>query len=72
LADSDLYRLVPESPRYLIAKGKSDKALEVLAKAHAEGDVNSELVQIEFREIHDTIKYVILRAKYIHIPAFLS
>jgi len=48
--------MVPESPRFLIAKGKSEKALHILAKAHARGNVEDELVQIEFREIHDTIK----------------
>ncbi|TVY73599.1 Lactose permease [Lachnellula suecica] len=48
--------MVPESPRYLIAKGKSEKALSVLAKCHARGNEQDELVQIEFKEIHETIK----------------
>jgi hypothetical protein len=48
--------MVPESPRFLIAKGKDEKALQILAKAHGRGDVDNDLVQIEFREIHDTIK----------------
>ncbi|TVY23076.1 Lactose permease [Lachnellula hyalina] len=48
--------LVPESPRYLVAKGKTDRALHTLAKCHANGNIEDELVQIEFREIHDTIK----------------
>jgi len=48
--------LVPESPRFLIAKGKNEKALNILAKAHARGNINDELVQIEYREIHETIK----------------
>jgi len=48
--------MVPESPRYLIARGQDEKALRVLAKAHARGDDQSELVQIEFKEIHETIK----------------
>lgn len=47
---------MPESPRYLIAKGKTEKALHILAKCHAQGNVEDELVQIEYREIHDTIK----------------
>jgi MFS family permease len=47
--------LVPESPRSLIAKGKNEKALHILAKAHAGGDIQSELVQIEYREIKETL-----------------
>jgi len=47
--------LVPESPRYLIAKGKNEKALQILGKCHARGDVNDELVQIEYREIRETL-----------------
>jgi len=47
---------VPESPRYLIAKGKHQKALRIIANAHARGDENNELVQIEYQEIQQTIK----------------
>jgi MFS family permease len=47
--------LVPESPRYLITKGKNDQALRILGKCHARGDVNDELVQIEYREIRETL-----------------
>ncbi|KAE9366793.1 putative lactose permease [Stipitochalara longipes BDJ] len=47
--------LVPESPRYLIAKGKNEQALQILGKCHARGDVNDELVQIEYREIRETL-----------------
>ncbi|KUJ23713.1 putative lactose permease [Mollisia scopiformis] len=48
--------MVPESPRYLIAKGKNEKALNILAKAHANGNVEDELVQIEYREIRETLQ----------------
>jgi len=47
--------LVPESPRYLIARGHNEKALHVLAKAHAHGNIDDELVQIEYLEIRETI-----------------
>jgi len=47
---------VPESPRYLIAKGKHERALKILANAHARGNVQDELVQIEYEEIQQTIK----------------
>ena len=46
---------MPESPRFLIAKGKNEKALEVLGKYHGRGDVHDELVQIEYHEIRETI-----------------
>lgn len=48
--------LVPESPRYLIAKGKNEKALNILGKAHAQGNIEDELVQIEYREIRETLQ----------------
>jgi len=51
-----LIRFVPESPRYLTAKGKHEKALNILAKAHAQGNQEDEVVQIEYREIQETIK----------------
>jgi MFS family permease len=47
--------LVPESPRYLIAKGKNEQALQILGKCHARGNVDDELVQIEYREIRETL-----------------
>jgi len=46
---------IPESPRFLISKGKTDKALKVLADCHSRGDVDCELIQVEFREIRETI-----------------
>ncbi|RFU25482.1 hypothetical protein B7463_g10852, partial [Scytalidium lignicola] len=47
---------VPESPRWLISKGKNEKALRVLAKAHAMGNEQDEVVQLEYHEIRQTIK----------------
>jgi len=47
---------VPESPRFLIAHGKVEKAHDVLAKVHANGDKDSEIVMLELQEIKDTIK----------------
>jgi MFS family permease len=47
---------VPESPRWLISKGRNEKALRVLANAHAAGDENDEVVQIEYQEIRQTLK----------------
>ncbi|OBT71201.1 hypothetical protein VF21_09985 [Pseudogymnoascus sp. 05NY08] len=47
---------VPESPRFLIAKGKHEQALKVLADVHARGNQDDELVQLEYTEITETIK----------------
>ncbi|KAI0828601.1 general substrate transporter [Trametes gibbosa] len=46
---------VPESPRYLISKGKDSQALHTLAYYHADGDEQDPLVQYEFEEIKAAI-----------------
>ncbi|KAF2842908.1 hexose transporter protein [Patellaria atrata CBS 101060] len=47
---------VPESPRWYINKGKPERALQILAKVHANGNEQDEVVQLEFQEIKETIK----------------
>lgn len=46
---------VPESPRWYVSKGQPEKALAVLAKVHAEGNPDDEIVQLEYEEIKETI-----------------
>ncbi|KAI7851786.1 general substrate transporter [Circinella umbellata] len=46
---------LPFSPRWLASKGRNDEALQVLAKLHANGDVNSPFVQQEYNEIIEQI-----------------
>jgi hypothetical protein len=46
---------MPESPRWLMMKDKHDKALHVLAKYHAEGDIEDEFIQLEYAEIRAAI-----------------
>lgn len=47
---------LPESPRYLVNKDRSDEALAVLTKWHGGGDVNNATVQFQYREIKETIE----------------
>ncbi|KDQ27391.1 hypothetical protein PLEOSDRAFT_1041589 [Pleurotus ostreatus PC15] len=45
----------PESPRWLISKGKDELALNTLAYYHADGNRDDPLVQYEFHEIKNAI-----------------
>ncbi|KAF9237429.1 general substrate transporter [Melanogaster broomeanus] len=46
---------VPESPRWLVSKGKEYRALKILAYYHANGNEQDPLVQFEFEEIKAAI-----------------
>lgn len=46
---------LPESPRWLVTKDRSEEAFEILAKYHAEGDRDSEFVRAEMAQIQSTI-----------------
>ncbi|KAF4468534.1 hexose transporter [Fusarium albosuccineum] len=48
--------LLPESPRYLISRDRTEEAAAILVKYHAEGDAHSPLVQAEIVQIRETIK----------------
>ncbi|KAE8355733.1 general substrate transporter [Aspergillus coremiiformis] len=46
---------IPESPRWLVSQDKHEAALNVLANYHGEGDRNSPIVQLEYREMLEDI-----------------
>ncbi|KAG1731213.1 general substrate transporter [Suillus paluster] len=48
---------VPESPRWLVSKGKEERALQVLAYYHADGNAQDPLVEYEFKEIKAAIAF---------------
>ncbi|OJJ07877.1 hypothetical protein ASPVEDRAFT_47069 [Aspergillus versicolor CBS 583.65] len=47
---------VPESPRFLMYKGKPEAALKVLADCHANGNQDDEVVQLQMQEIQETLQ----------------
>ncbi len=46
---------VPESPRWLVARDRSEEAFDILVKYHAEGNADDLFVKAEFQQIRDTI-----------------
>ncbi|KAI0737117.1 general substrate transporter [Daedaleopsis nitida] len=47
----------PESPRWLVDHDRETEALEILADLHGGGDTNNELVQLEFTEIKEQVRF---------------
>lgn len=50
-----LVLLLPESPRWLVSRGKDEQAFKILAKYHANGDEQDEFVRHEFAELKASI-----------------
>ncbi|KAE8442415.1 hypothetical protein EG329_003373 [Mollisiaceae sp. DMI_Dod_QoI] len=55
--------MLPESPRWLISRDRSEDAYAILVKYHAEGDADSILVKAEMAQIQSTIKIEMDNAK---------
>jgi hypothetical protein len=47
---------LPESPRFLIAKGRSEEAKAVLVKWHANNKENDAFVEMEFQQMRNIVE----------------
>ncbi|KAF7334610.1 Lactose permease [Mycena venus] len=63
---------IPESPRFLVSKGREAQALQTLAYYHADGNQEDPLVRYEFEEIKSAIEFDRTVAGNVGWKSFLS
>lgn len=56
--------LIPESPRWLVGKGRIEDARKMIAKYHCNGNINDPLVEFEVAEIAETFATVSLESTW--------